>query len=107
SQVRQAPQTVQNVVTYDVVVSADNPNEQLKPGMTATVRIVTASRENVLRVPDQALRYSPGGLGSPGGTGSGGSIVGTAGRGSERPPPRGRRHKPAVAVWGVPDASAR
>jgi HlyD family secretion protein len=62
SQVRQAPQTVQNVVTYDVVVSADNPDEALKPGMTATVRIVTAKRDNVLRVPDQALRYTPGGV---------------------------------------------
>ena len=61
TQVRQAPQTVQNVVTYDVVVSVDNPELLLKPGMTATVRIITAQRENVLRVPDQALRYVPGG----------------------------------------------
>jgi HlyD family secretion protein len=62
SQVRQAPQTVQNVVTYDVVVSALNPDEVLKPGMTATVRIITDARTNVLRVPDQALRYTPGGV---------------------------------------------
>ena len=62
SQVRQAPQTVQNVVTYDVVATVANPQMLLKPGMTATVRIMTAVRDNVLRVPDQALRYVPGGL---------------------------------------------
>ena len=61
-QVRQAPQTVQNVVTYDVVITAPNPDFALKPGMTATVRIITDERRNVLRVPDQALRYTPGGL---------------------------------------------
>jgi len=61
-QVRQAPQTVQNVVTYDVVVGADNGQFLLKPGMTATVSIVTARRAQVLRVPNQALRFSPGGL---------------------------------------------
>jgi HlyD family secretion protein len=63
-QVRQAPQTVQNVVTYDVVVGVDNADLVLKPGMTATVAIVTARRDNALRVPDQALRYSPVGAAS-------------------------------------------
>ncbi len=62
TQVRQAPQTVQNVVTYDVVVTVDNPGELLKPGMTATMRIITAERDNVLRVPNQALRYTKGGI---------------------------------------------
>ena len=62
TQVRQSPQTVQNVVTYDVVVSVANPDLLLKPGMTATTKIVTAQRDNVIRVPDQALRYMPGGL---------------------------------------------
>ncbi len=64
TQVRQAPQTVQNVVTYDVVATVANPQLLLKPGMTATVRIITAERDNVLRVSDQALRYVPGGLSS-------------------------------------------
>ena len=50
---------VQNVVTYDVVVGVANPDLLLKPGMTATIRIITAQRDNVLRVPDQALRYMP------------------------------------------------
>jgi HlyD family secretion protein len=63
-QVRQAPQVVQNVVTYDAVIGVDNPKLLLKPGMTATVGIVTEQRTDVLRVPDQALRFTPGGLGS-------------------------------------------
>lgn len=58
-QVRQSPQTVQNVVTYDVVVSVANADLQLKPGMTASTQIVTDERADVLRVPDQALRYTP------------------------------------------------
>lgn len=62
AQVRQAPQTVQNVVTYDVVVAVDNPDFVLKPGMTATVGIVTDRRSDVLRVPDQALRFMPSAL---------------------------------------------
>ena len=65
-QVRQAPQTVQNVVTYDVVVSVANPDLVLKPGMTATTRIVTNRRDDVLRVPNQALRFSPSGLADAG-----------------------------------------
>jgi len=58
-QVRQAPITVQNVVTYDVVVNVANPEVLLKPGMTANVTIITARRDNVLRVPAQALLFSP------------------------------------------------
>ncbi len=61
TQVRQSPQTVQNVVTYDVVVSVDNTDLALKPGMTAATRIVIDQRTDVVRVPSQALRYSPGG----------------------------------------------
>jgi len=58
-QVRQAPQSVQNVVTYDVVVAVSNPDLALKPGMTASMRIVTRQVDGVLRLPDQALRYRP------------------------------------------------
>ena len=60
-QVRQSPQTVQNVVTYDVVVAVANADLALKPGMTASTQIVTDERADVLRVPDQALRYAPSG----------------------------------------------
>ena len=59
TQVRQAPVSVQNVITYDVVVTVDNTALLLKPGMTATARIVTAQALNVLRVPAQALRFTP------------------------------------------------
>ncbi len=62
TEVRQAPQTVQNVVTYDVVIGVRNGDLSLKPGMTATVRIVIDSRDRVLRVPGAALRYTPGGI---------------------------------------------
>ena len=61
NQVRQSPQTVQNVVTYDVVVGVDNSDLALKPGMTAATRIVIDQRDDVIRVPSQALRFSPGG----------------------------------------------
>jgi HlyD family secretion protein len=58
-QVRNAPQTVQNVVTYDVVVSVDNSELALKPGMTASLSLITAQRDNVLKVPLAALRFRP------------------------------------------------
>ncbi len=61
SQVRQAPVTVQNVVTYDVVLNVSNPELLLKPGMTANARIITAAQEDVLKAPLQALRFSPDG----------------------------------------------
>jgi HlyD family secretion protein len=58
-QIRRGPITVQNVVTYDVVVAVDNPELLLFPGMTADAEIVTDSREKVLRVPLAATRYTP------------------------------------------------
>ena len=66
AQVRQAPVSVQNVITYDVVITVDNPDLLLKPGMTATARIVTAQALNVLRVPSQALRFTPTAAAKPG-----------------------------------------
>jgi HlyD family secretion protein len=59
TQVRQSPQTVQNVVTYDIVISVDNSDLTLRPGMTAASRIVVDQRNDVIRVPNQALRYVP------------------------------------------------
>jgi HlyD family secretion protein len=58
-QIRNAPQTVQNVVTYDAVIDVANPELKLKPGMTANVTFVTAHQEDVLTVPNTALRYRP------------------------------------------------
>jgi len=57
AEVRIAPVTVQNVVTYDVVVRVDNPDMRLKPGMTANVSIILADKGDVLRVPNAALRF--------------------------------------------------
>ena len=65
SQVRQSPQTVQNVVTYDVVLSVDNKDLALKPGMTAATRVIVDQRRDVLRVPSQALRYAPPSAAAP------------------------------------------
>src|SRR5688572_1473168 len=59
SQVRKAAQVVQNVVTYIAVISASNPDLGLFPGMTANVRIIVDTRENVLKVPNAALRFRP------------------------------------------------
>ncbi|MDP4199644.1 MAG: efflux RND transporter periplasmic adaptor subunit [Bacteroidota bacterium] len=59
SQVRINPVTQQNVVTYAVIIMTSNPDGKLLPGMTATVTIVNASRENVLRVPIAATRFQP------------------------------------------------
>ncbi len=56
TQVRNAPLTVQNVVTYDAVISVNNSELKLKPGMTANVSISVASRSNVLKISNSALR---------------------------------------------------
>ena len=59
AQVRNAPQTVQHVVTYDVIVTVENADFALKPGMTANISIISAHREGVLKVPLAALRFRP------------------------------------------------
>ncbi len=56
-QVRIAPITVQNVVTYDVVITVDNPDFKLKPGMTANVSIIVAEKKDILKIPNAALRF--------------------------------------------------
>jgi HlyD family secretion protein len=58
-QMRLNPQNVQNVVTYNVVFDVDNPEQKLKPGMTANLTITIDERNNVLKVPNSALRYRP------------------------------------------------
>src|SRR2546430_9258861 len=61
TQIRKAAQVVQNVVTYTVVISVDNPGGHLLPGMTANVKLVYAERPDVLKVPNAALRFRPAG----------------------------------------------
>ncbi len=58
-QVRNAPITVQNVVTYDTVIGVSNPDLKLKPGMTANVSIIVTHKDDVLQIKNAALRYRP------------------------------------------------
>jgi HlyD family secretion protein len=58
-QIRNAPTTNQNVVTYDTIVEVSNDQLKLKPGMTATVSIILAERDNVIKVPNAAFRFRP------------------------------------------------
>lgn len=87
-EVRQAPSTIQNVVTYAAVIDAPNPERKLRQGMTASVTIVTKQVPEALRVPNAALRFRPagdpvaapaGGEGRPGvGAGAGARVERTA-----------------------------
>jgi HlyD family secretion protein len=58
-QIRLSPTKLQNVVTYTVIITADNPEKNLLPGMTANVEIITGERKNVLVIPNEALRFRP------------------------------------------------
>jgi HlyD family secretion protein len=82
SEVRNAPTTVQNVVTYDAVIKVDNEELKLKPGMTANVTIVYAQRDDVLAIPNAALRFKPSGLTAPSASAAGSGSAGPAGSGS-------------------------
>src|SRR5215211_932890 len=53
------PQNVQNVVTYNVVIDVSNPEQKLKPGMTADLTVTIDERNDVLKVPNSALRFTP------------------------------------------------
>src|SRR5881296_318691 len=59
SEIRLSPQTVQNVVTYSVILSIENSELKLKPGMTANITITVDQRDNAVKVPNAALRYTP------------------------------------------------
>jgi HlyD family secretion protein len=63
--IRKMPQTTQNVVAYTVVISADNDDLLLLPGMTASARILVQERHNALRLPNAALRFRPAGRSKP------------------------------------------
>lgn len=71
SQIRLAPQTVQNVTTYTAVIDVDNQQLKLRPGMTASVTATVAERKDVLLVSNAALRFRPEGVAAP----KGGSVV--------------------------------
>jgi HlyD family secretion protein len=114
-QVRNAPITVQNVVTYDTVIGVSNPELKLKPGMTANVSIIVAHKDDVLQIKNAALRYRPPDatpvetrktVTSPGGrpaTGRGGGAQ----QGAQRTvyvPPSGANHpEPRQIKTGISD----
>jgi putative ABC transport system ATP-binding protein len=83
-QIRKASRTVQNVVTYNVVIAVSNPEQKLLPGMTANVRVITSTREDVLRVANAALRFRPPGE-EPAPTGAA-APAGPGGTPFQRPP---------------------
>lgn len=96
-QIRNAPQTVQNVVTYDAVIDVDNPDQKLRPGMTANVTFVYANSEDVLRVPNAALRFRPPpGMLPAGQQGAGGATTGAERRSGGTPDRR--------TLWVLRDA---
>jgi HlyD family secretion protein len=64
-EIRLDPQSVQNVVTYNAIVGVDNPELKLKPGMTANVAVTIQRSDDVLAVPNAALRYAPTSLPEP------------------------------------------
>ena len=99
-QVRNAPTTVQNVVTYDVVIGVENPNLELRPGMTATATITTAERDDVLRIPLAAMRFRPEGRQGQG------QGQGAAARPTPEPGARKRTGARGPSVWIVkPDGT--
>lgn len=75
-QVRLAPRTEENVVTYTVIVRVANPEQRLLPGMTANATFLVAEARDALRIPSAALRFRPDGSGNAGGArlGSGGTA---------------------------------
>jgi HlyD family secretion protein len=85
-QMRLNPQNVQNVVTYNVVIDVGNPEQKLKPGMTANLTITIDERNNVLKVPNSALRFTPtdaSGQKTGGGPGGSGNSAGSGNSGGQ------------------------
>src|SRR5215813_2775897 len=105
-QIRNAPQTQQNVVTYDAVIDVANPDLKLRPGMTANVTVVYASRPDVVRVPNAALRFrpSPEMLAQLRRAGSGGLRVGEA-QAQEQQQQAQQANRPQLGRGGKTSAS--
>ena len=89
TQVRKQPQSVQNVVTYTVVINVDNADLRLLPGMTANVEVKVSDRKNVLRIPNTALRFTPPGEEQIAATGAAPRGQRGPGAGGPRGGPRG------------------
>ena len=117
-QVRNAPITVQNVVTYDTVIGVSNPDLKLKPGMTANVAIIVAHKDDVLQIKNAALRYRPPDAtpvetrrtstsrpGRPGGGRSGAGQEGRAERTVYVLPSGASRPQPVQVKTGISDGT--
>ena len=110
---RNAPITVQNVVTYDTVIGVDNADLKLKPGMTANVSIVIAHKDDVLKISNAALRYRPANAPTPERSAFGQNRGGTGGGGSAGPRAtdrtvyvlRGSKAEPAQIKTGISDGT--
>ena len=103
-QMRLNPVNVQNVVTYNVVIDVNNPEQKLKPGMTANLTITIDERNNVLKVPNSALRFTPtDASGQRLGRGSGNSNDQAGGQGgqSSQGGQRRQRNQPADGAGGA------
>jgi HlyD family secretion protein len=101
-QVREGPITVQNVVTYDVVIDVKNDDLALFPGMTADAHIITAERSNVLRVPLPATRFNPEGINrTPRATGRGHEGGASGATADNQRAPGEERHGPGSGATGV------
>jgi HlyD family secretion protein len=100
-QMRLNPQNVQNVVTYNVVIDVRNPEQKLKPGMTANLEITIDERNDVLKVPNAALRFAPQAAAGQRRQATQGEASGRAGQGSGR----GARQQPENADGASANAS--
>ncbi len=99
-QVRKSPTTTQNVVTYEAIITVDNPEQKLFPGMTADVSILVAERKAVLKIPNTALRFTP-----PEGA-QFEAVAGAPSAGGDSPPaPDGKQKLPPLPPGGKPPAS--
>ncbi|MEK7704224.1 MAG: efflux RND transporter periplasmic adaptor subunit [Myxococcota bacterium] len=94
-------QTKDNVVSYPTVLAVNNDDLSLRPGMTGTADIVTVTRENVLLVPNAALRFTPASAGAPAGGPPGGPPGGLVGKLMPRPPSQPPK-LPAPVIDGRP-----
>jgi HlyD family secretion protein len=98
-QKRQAPITVQNVVTYDVVIQVDNRDFKLMPGMTANVSVIIQTRPEVLRITNAATRFRMTERSAPAGAGAGAGAGAKAGAGASE--------KRGPAVWVLEDGKPK
>jgi HlyD family secretion protein len=107
-QVRLNPQNVQNVVTYNVVIDVNNPEEKLKPGMTTNLTFTIDERNNVLKVPNAALRFSPqDGGGQRGRSGQGGESGNRRNSGTPQNPGQAASTGNAAGQNGAPLADGQ